>query len=110
MGQRRGGRGLDPERALEISIQGTAGRLAGDDVPVLDAIAQLRELAGDRVDLLAQAAGAKIGGYLGTSLANPLHLKAAYLLVLASDGAEHATLVAATEEAMRNAGGSAYTL
>lgn len=110
MGQRRGGRGLDPERALEISIHGTAGRLAGEDVPTLEAIAQLRELAGDRVDVLAQAAGAKIGGYLGTPLANPLDIKAAYLLVLASNGADHATLVAAADETRRNAGGSAYSL
>jgi hypothetical protein len=97
MAPRHRRRGLDPERALEISIHGTAGRLAGDDVPTLEAIEQLRELAGDRVDL-------------GSPLANPLHLKAAYLLVLASNGKDHAALVAAADESRRNAGGSAYSL
>jgi hypothetical protein len=104
------GRGLDPERALEISIDGTALRLAGDDVPVLDAIAQLRALAGDRTELLARAAGGKIGGYLGHPLTNPNAIKAAHLLILACDGHHHAALVDAADAARRNTGGSAYSL
>lgn len=107
---RRRGRGLDPEKALEISIDGTALRLASDGTTTLDAIAQLRELAGDRIDLLARAAGAKVGGYLGHSLTSPLQLQAAYLLVMAADGNEHAVLVAAADEARKASGGSAYSL
>lgn len=105
-----GGRGIDPETALHVSLDGTANRLADDNVPVLEAIAVLRELAGGRVDAIAAAAGSKIGGYLGTSMANPNQLKAAHLLVLASDGLEHDVLVAAADKARKNAGGSAYSL
>ena len=110
MGQRRGGRGLDPETALEISLNGTAGRLAADDIDVADAIEQLRDLAAGRTDLLAKAAGTKIGGYLGSPLSNPNNLKAAYLLHLAGAGDDHASLVAAVDTARRNIGGSAYRL
>lgn len=106
----RGRRGLDPETALRISIDGTALRLAGDDIPIVDAIAQLRELAGDRIDMLAKVAGGKIGMYLGHSLSNPLQLRAAYLLVLAADGHEHAALVVAADQSRRDIGTSSYSL
>jgi hypothetical protein len=106
----RGGRGLDPEKALEISIDGTARRLAADNIPTLDAINQLRELAGGRVDVLARAAGSAVGAYLGHPLTSALNLKAAYLLVLAADGNEHAALVAAADDARKAIGGSAYSL
>jgi hypothetical protein len=110
MAGRRGGRGLDPDTALAIRINGTALRLTDDDVPVLDAIAQLRELAGDRPEFLAIEAGNMIGGYLGTPLNNPNALRAAHLLVLATSGHDHEALVAAADRSRKAAGGSAYSL
>lgn len=110
MGARRGGRGLDPETALRISIEGTAGRLVDERTPTVDAVEQLRALAGDRADVLAEVAGSMIGGFLGHPLNSPLVLPAAYLLTLAANGAHHAELVAAADTARRNAGGSAYSL
>lgn len=104
------GRGLDPDRALEISIAGTANRLAADKTPTLDAIAQLRDLAGDRTDLLAKACGGALGGYLGHPMTNPLELAAAYLLALAGAEKHHGVMVAAADAARRNVGGSAYSL
>lgn len=108
-GRRRSG-GLDPETALLISIQGTANRLAADKTPTLDAIAQLRDLAGDRTDLLAKACGTALGGYLGHPMTNPLELAAAYLLALAGAEKHHGAVVAAADTARRNVGGSAYSL
>lgn len=109
MGRARG-RGLDPERALEISIAGTANRLAASDTPTLDAIDQLQELGGARTDLLATACGRAIGAYLGHPMTNPLELKAAYLLALAGAEKHHDLIVTATDTARRNIGGSAYSL
>lgn len=103
-------RRLEPDTALEVSLNGTAGRLAGDEIDTLDAVAQLRDLAAGRNDLLAKAAGTKIGGYLGSPMANPIALKAAYLLHLAGSAHEHAILVTAADDTRRNAGGSAYSL
>lgn len=109
MGRARG-RGLDPERALEISITGTANRLAADNTPTVDAIGQLRDLAGDRTDVLARACGGAIGGYLGHPMTNPLELKAAYLLALAGAEQHHDLILSATDTARRNISGSAYSL
>lgn len=110
MGQRNRGRRLDPERALEISINGTARRRAADNTDTLTAVAELRELAGDRTDVMAKELGAILGGYLGSPLSSPLDLKAAYLLALAGGGEEHALLVESADVTRRNAGGSAYSL
>ena len=107
---RRNGRSLDPVIALEVALNGTAGRLASDDTPVVDAIATLRNLAGDRTDLLAKTAGTLLGGYLGTPMANPNNLAAAHLLVLASNGTHHDVLVVEADRARRSAGGAAYSL
>ncbi|KQX76055.1 hypothetical protein ASD10_13250 [Aeromicrobium sp. Root472D3] len=96
--------------ALEVALQGTAGRLASDDTPVVDAIATLRDLAGEHTDLLAKTAGTLLGGYLGSPMANPKNLAAAHLLVLASNGAHHDVLVTEADQVWRNAGGAAYSL
>lgn len=110
MAGRRGSRGLDSVTALRISLDGTSRRLVDDGVPTADAVEQLRALAGDRTDLLATVAGSLIGGYLGHPLASPLVLPAAYLLILAGDAGHHTELVAASDQARHNAGGSAYSL
>jgi hypothetical protein len=78
---------LDPDTALEISLNGTAGRRAGDSTPVPDAVNELRQLAAGRADMLARAAGAKLGGFLGApGTTNPNDvLAAAYLLLAGAD-------------------------
>jgi hypothetical protein len=110
MGARRGGRGLDPDTALSIALNGTALRLVDQGVPTVEAVAQLRGIAGGRTDLLAKEAGGMIGGYLGHPLSSALAFPAAYLLILAGADKEHAALVAAADESRRNVGGSAYSL
>lgn len=104
---RRSG-GLDPNTALEISIGGTAGRLAGDDISAVEALTQLRDLAGGRTDLLGKAAGAKIGGLLGQPKSNPLDLLAAYYLMLA--GADHDAMVAEADVVRARVDRSVYGL
>jgi hypothetical protein len=110
MAGRRSGRGLDPETALSIALHGTALHLVDQEIPTLEAIEQLRALAGDRVDLLAKEAGGMIGGYLGHSLSSPLALPAAYLLILAGAEKDHGRIVSAADETRRTVGGSAYSL
>lgn len=109
MAGRRGGRGLSPERALEISLDGTSRRLVDDGIPTADAVEQLRTIAGDRTDMLAKVAGGMIGGYLGHPLTNPLVLPAAYLLILAGADHDHAALVASADAQRHNASTSAYS-
>jgi hypothetical protein len=109
MSGRRSGRGLHPETALGISLHGTALRLVDEGTPTLEAVEQLRAMAGDRVDLLAKEAGGMIGGYLGHPLSSSLALPAAYLLVLAGADKDHAGIVIAADETRRVAGRSAYS-
>jgi hypothetical protein len=109
MGGRRGGRGLDPETALSISLHGTALRLVDQGIPTAEAVEQLRALARDRVDLLAMEAGGMIGGYLGHPQSSPLALPAAYLLILAGANKDHAGVVSAADETRRTVGGTAYS-
>lgn len=110
MAGRRGGKSLDPETALSIALNGTALRLVDPRAPTLDAITQLREIAGDRTDMLAKEAGSMIGGYLGHPLSSPQAIAAAYLLILAGNGHHHDALVVAADDARRDIGGSAYSL
>jgi hypothetical protein len=110
MGGRRGGRGLDPERLLSISLHGTALRLVDQRTPTVEAVRELRAMAGDRTDLLAKEAGGMIGGYLGHPLSSPLAMPAAYLLILAGADQDHAGIVAAADETRRTVGGAAYSL
>lgn len=90
--------GLTPDQYLEISLNGTSIRLQREDVPGDEAVAQLRELAAGRSDLLAEAAGTHIGGWLarpGTT--DPARmLSAAWLLLAGADpnlALEHAEVV-----------------
>lgn len=57
-------RRLSPDTALEIALNGTSGRLAGDKAAAETAAAELRTLAAGRADLLARAAGGKLGGFI----------------------------------------------
>jgi hypothetical protein len=78
---------LTPDTALEIALNGLAGRLAGDRTLARDAVAQLQRLATGRDDLLAKAAGGKLGGFMGQpGMTNPNDvLAAAYLLLAGAD-------------------------
>lgn len=109
MGRARG-RSLDPETALRISVAGAARRLAEDNMPVADAVDQLRTIVGDRTEVLAHELGMALGGFLGTPLSNPLDLKAAHLLSLAGGYEHYDTMIAAADLARRGAGGAAYSL
>jgi hypothetical protein len=109
MAGRRGGKALDPETALNVSLNATSLRLVYEKTPTLEAVEQLRAIAGDRTDMLAKVAGTMIGGYLGSSMANPAGLAAAHLLVLASNGDHHEMLVDVADQTRRNTGGSAYS-
>ena len=78
------GRGMHPDVRLEVRLNGAAIRLAHEDAPVREAVAQLEALAGGRADLLAAAAGSILGGYLNRP--GSTHPQAVYsvaLLVLA---------------------------
>jgi hypothetical protein len=78
---------LNPDTALEIALNGTAGRLVSDGTPTSSAVAELREMAEGRGDLLAKAAGGKLGGFMGQpGMTNPNDvLAAAYLLLAGAD-------------------------
>jgi hypothetical protein len=110
MAGRRGGKALDSETALNVSLNGTSLRLVYEKTPTLQTVQQLRAIAGDRTDMLAKVAGTMIGGYLGSSMAHPADLAAAHLLLLASNGDHHDLLVTTADQTRRNTGGSAYSL
>jgi hypothetical protein len=67
-------------------LSGTAIRLARASGPIDQAVAELRELAGGRGDLLAETAGVMVGAW-SVRVDTGDHLLGAGLLVLA--GADH---------------------
>jgi hypothetical protein len=97
---RRGGRGLDPDTAIEIKLDANARRHSREDTPRDEAVADLRRIAGGRTDLLAVAAGSVLGGYLGApTTSHPQDVYAAGLLILA--GADPARIVAHVDDVRR---------
>ena len=75
---------MHPDVRLEVALNGAATRLAHQDTPLRDAVAELKTKAGGRADLLAAAAGSILGSYL--SRPGSTHPQAVYsvaLLVLA---------------------------
>lgn len=77
-------RRLHPDRQTEIALTGCARRHALEDTRDAEAIAELRLIANGRPDLLAEAAGHALGGYLGApGMCDPREVKAAALLVMA---------------------------
>jgi hypothetical protein len=93
-------RGLHPDARLEVALNGAATRLAHNEVPLREAIAQLEGMAGGRADLLAAAAGSILGSYL--SRPGSTHPQAVYsvaLLVLA--GADIDRIVEQADRARR---------
>jgi hypothetical protein len=55
---------LTPDRHLEIRLTTTARRLAREGVDREAAVAELREIAAGRTDILAEACGMALGGLL----------------------------------------------
>jgi hypothetical protein len=102
-------RRLDPDTALEIALNGAAGRLAGSAPCATEIIAQLRGLADGRSDLLAKAAGGKLGGFMGSpGMTNPNDVLAAAYLLLA--GADPEVARDETDVVRRRVGLSPYSL
>jgi hypothetical protein len=82
----RGRRKPDPDRILCARLSGTAIRLARAGGPIDEAVAELRDLAGGRGDLLAEAAGL-MAGWWSMRVDGGGDAVAVGLLVLA--GADH---------------------
>lgn len=75
-------RRLDPDRALEITLTTTARRLARGGTERAAGVTELRALAGGRADVLAEACGMALGGFLAqSSAAHPEDLQAAAFLL-----------------------------
>lgn len=102
-------RRLDPDVALEISLNGTASRLHHDGIEAREIITELKKIANGRADLLAKAAAGHLGGYLASpGMSDPSSVTIAGLLVQA--GADPTIIAAEVDRVRRNASGSAYSL
>ena len=97
-------RGLDSDRLIVARISGVALRHANWREPAGDEIAaaaaELREVAGDRPDLLAEEAGILLGFHQG-GLNEPKARSAAQLLIAA--GADESLIPGWIEEGRRRA-------
>ena len=86
-------RRLSPDTALTIALQASGRRLIEDGVAFEDVAAHLRAEAAGRTDLLADAAGSVLGGYLAAgTIAVPNAMVTIAALVVA--GAEPARAIA----------------
>lgn len=86
-------RRLSPDTALTIALQASGRRLIEDGVAFEDVAAHLRAEAAGRTDLLADAAGSVLGGYLAAgTTAVPNDMVTIAALVVA--GAEPARAIA----------------
>lgn len=96
------GRPLRPDRALEIALTGRARRHALGTTPRNEAIEELRLIAKGRSDLLAEACGLVLGGYLalpGSQHPGILHAAA----LLAEAGADPRLVAGFADQARNNA-------
>lgn len=90
-------RRLSPDTALMISLQAGARRRLEDGISVDVVIDELRREAGGRDDLLAEAAGSLLGGFLAApEISPPRVILAAASLVAA--GADRARVVERAEK------------
>jgi hypothetical protein len=93
---------------LEMRLGITATRLARTQVDRAAAVAELRDMAGDRADLLALACGRALGGFLalpGTAHPGDLHAPA----LLFEAGADPDLVPGHADETRRNALGTHHT-
>jgi hypothetical protein len=73
------------DQLLYSALHGTAMRFAAERRSLADAIADLRELAGGRDDILAEAAGVTVGSWYAWPSTHPgYELVAAGMLIMAS--------------------------
>ena len=73
------------DQLLYSALHGTAMRFAAERRNLADAIADLRELAGGRDDILAEAAGITVGSWYAWPSTHPgYELVAAGMLIMAS--------------------------
>jgi hypothetical protein len=73
------------DQLLSSALHGTAMRFAAERRNLADAIADLRELAGGRDDILAEAAGVTVGSWYAWPSTHPgYELVAAGMLIMAS--------------------------
>lgn len=74
-------RRLTPDRHLEIRLTTTARRLAREGAEREAAVAELRDIAAGRTDILAEACGVALGGFLAQpGIYHPRDLHAPALL------------------------------
>lgn len=100
---------MNPDTALEISLNATASRLHHEHVAPAEIVAELRKIAHGRADLLATAAAGHLGGYLAQpGMSHPATVTIAGYLVQA--GADPTTIAAEVDRIRKNAAGSAYSL
>lgn len=73
------------DQLLYSALHGTAMRFAAERRNLADAIAELRELAGGRDDIVAEAAGVTVGSWYAWPSTHPgYELVAAGMLIMAS--------------------------
>jgi hypothetical protein len=99
---------MTDDQHLEMRLGTTATRLARTGVERAAAVAELREIAAGRADLLALAAGRALGGFLarpGDAFPGDLHAPA----LLLEAGADPALVPGHADETRRNALGTHHT-
>jgi hypothetical protein len=75
------------DQLLYVALHGTAMRYAAEQRNLAESIAELREMAEGRNDILAEAAGIEAGSWYATPAAHVGHeLLAAGMLILAGGG------------------------
>jgi hypothetical protein len=75
------------DQLLSVALQGTAMRYAAEQRNLAESIAELREMANGRNDILAEAAGIEAGSWYASPAAHVGHeLVAAGMLILAGGG------------------------
>jgi hypothetical protein len=73
-----------PDRLLSVALHGTAMRYAAEKGNLAEAIAELREMAAGRDDILAEAAGIEVGSWFAWPSHHVGHeLIAAGMLIMA---------------------------
>lgn len=90
-------RRLDPDTALQTSLQAGAHRRLQEGLAFAEVVAELRAQAVGRADLLGQAAGSLIGLYLARPDATQPQITAAFAALVMA-GADPGTLVTAADE------------
>jgi len=83
-----------PDDLLYSALHGTAWRYAIEQRDLAESIAELRQIAGGRNDILAQAAGITVGTWWASPATHIGHeLVVAGMLIMAGDGLDYDELV-----------------